>query len=260
MSRKEWNSGFSPGPIIYPARATQDFYEESITQKYQLGARYQLEDGRVFRYAKNGAAALVAGDVISSAAFGGSVATVQNDLAVQAAAAIGATTIYLTTVTDATTINQFAGGYLCLSDGGAAIGQGLAPYRIMANSANAAGTTRFDLDRPLTIALTTSTVATIMTNPYQLVIQAPITTPVGMVVGVAPMAVTINYFCWLQTWGIANVLIKTAAVIGDSVILDVGAAGSAGVSAGSEAQTVIGETVMVTDTTDCGPVFLKIAA
>ena len=263
MSRKRLFDGFAPGPVIFPAIATQDFYEQSVTQRYQLGARYVLEDGRVFRYAKVGAAALVAGDVLSSAAFGGSVATVQNDLAVQAAAAIGATTIYLTTATDATTLDQFRGGYLCLSDGGASIGQGLAPYRIMGNSANAAGTTRFDLDRPLTIALTTSTVATIMTNPYKLVIQAPVTTPVGMVVGVACLAADINYFTWIQTWGIANVLIKTAAVIGGALILDVAEAGSLGVQtagAGSLVQPELGQTVMVTDTTDCGPCFLTIAA
>ena len=258
MAREKYITGYTTGPIIYPARPTQEFYEQSISQQYELGCKYELEDGRVFRYAQAGATALVAGDVISSAAFGGSSATVQHDLAVQAAAAIGATTVYLTTVTDATTLNQYRGGYLFLTDGGASIGQGLAPYRIIGNSAGAAGTIRFDIDRPLTIALTTSTVAAIMTNPYKSVIQAPVTTPVGIVLGVAPMAVTASYYCWLQTWGWANVLIKTATVIGDSVILDVGAAGSAGVSAGSEAQSVLGDTNVVIDTTDHGPVYLKI--
>jgi hypothetical protein len=259
MPREVLINGFPRHPIIYPARPRQEFYEQSLTQKHALGTRYVLDDGRVFRYASAGASALVAGDILSSAAFGGAATTVQNDLAVQAAAAIGATSVFLTTVTDATTLNQYAGGYLLLSDGGASIGQGLAPYRILRNSAGAAGTIRFDLDRPLTIALTTSTVATIMTNPYKSVIQAPVTTPVGMVVGVATMAVTAAYYCWIQTWGLANVLVKTATVIGDSVILDVGAAGSCGVSAGSEAQSVLGLAPMVTDTTDNGAVFLQIS-
>jgi hypothetical protein len=259
MSRKEINDGVAVGPVLYPAKPTQDFWEQSITQKYQLGARLVLEDSRVFRYAKVGAAALVAADVISSPAFGGSVANVQNDLAVQAGAAIGATVVYLTTGTDAVTKDQFRGGYLSVSDGGIGIGEGLALYRIMANAAGAAGTIRFELDRPLTIAWTTSTVVTIMTNPYKLVIQAPVTTPVGMVVGVACLAVDVNYFTWLQTWGLANVLNKTAAVIGDNLILDLGAAGSLGASGGSEAQSVLGISPMVTDTTDCGPVFLQIS-
>lgn len=259
MSRKKRITGISPGPVIYPARPRHDFYEQSLTQRHELGARYVLEDSRVFRYARAGAVALVAGNVISSPAFGGALTTVQNDLAVQAAAAIGATSVFLTTSTDATTLNQYAGGYLAVSDGGAAIGEGLALYRIQGNTAGAAGTIRFELDRPLTIAWTTSTVVTIMTNPYNLVIQAPVTTPVGMVVGVAPMAVDINYYCWLQTWGLANVLNYTAAVIGDSIILDLSAAGSVGASGGSEAQSVLGLSPMVTDTTDHGPVFLQIS-
>lgn len=255
--RERLITGLGSGPVIAPARPRQEFYEQSLAQKHELGARYVLEDGRVFRYSRAGASALVAGEVQQSAAFGGSVATVQHDLT-PSAAAVGARRVSFTSVTDAITINQFARGYLAVSDGGAAIGQG-EMYGIVGNAAGAAGALVFELDRGLTTVWTSSTRVSIMTNPYNLVIQAPATTPTGLVVGVAMLPVSINYYCWLQTWGMANVLIATATTMGSSVILDLGAAGSAGVTAGSESEAVIGIAGIVSDTGDSGFIFLQIS-
>lgn len=261
MPLQEVKTGFTSGPTEYPAYPRQGIYEASITQKHDIGARYVAKDGRVFRYARAGAAALAAGELQSSAAFGGSVATVQADLT-PTAVAIGATSVFFTTSTDAVTLNQFAEGYLAVSDGGASIGQG-EMYKIIANAAGAAGSLRFDLDRPLTTAWTSSTRVSIMTNPYNLIVQSPVTTHIGLPLGVPMVAVPINYYCWIQTWGIACCLVKVAMdAFAASVQADLTAAGSVGITvagAGSLINATLGMTGLATATTDSGIIFLTIS-
>ena len=248
-----YESGIINGTAAEPK---QDYFEQSATQKYDLGARYVLPDGRAFRYARAGAAALAAGELQQSAVAGGTT-TYQNDLTPSAAAA-GATIVSVTTVTDAITANTFAGGYLAVTDGGASIGQG-EMYKIVSHTGGAAGALLFTLDRGLTTAWTTSSRITIIRNPYDLVVQAVVTTPTGMALGVPTIPVSINYYCWLQTWGIANCLVKTALTAGTNVIRDVAAAGSVGIDNGILAEAVVGHTGWVTATTDSGFVFLTIA-
>lgn len=256
MARKKQISGFLPGPVIYPARPRQEWYEQSLTQKHELGARLVVEDGRAFRYTRAGAVALGIGELQQSALYGGSSATVQTDIAVQADAAIGATSVFVTLATDAATINQYRGGYFCISD---VTGQGQY-FRINGNSvATGGGKCRVDLDHGLLIAVTTSSKVQMMTDPYNLCIQAPATTATGLTLGVATMAVDINYYCWLQTWGMCCCLVKTAMTMGTHVIYDIAAAGSVGVGDGAVINSIIGMCGLVTATTDSGLVFLTIA-
>ena len=234
-------------------------WETSSTQQYELGTRYVLPDGRAYRYAQAGAAALAPGELQQSAVFGGSSATVQTDIAVQAAAAVGEKAISVTLATDAATLNQYAGGWLCVSD---AAGQGQL-FSVASNAvATAGGTCVIQVNEPVTVALTTSSKAQLMTNPYKLIIAAPVTTPSGLPVGVPNVDVAINYFGWIQTWGPCCCLVKTALLMGTSVIQDVAAAGSVGVQtagAASLVQPQIGIGGLVTATTDSGIVFLTIA-
>jgi hypothetical protein len=236
----------------------QNYFEVSSTQNYEIGTRLVLPDGRAYRYAQAGAAALAAGELQSSAAFGGSSATVQADLTA-VAAAIGDTTVSFTTATDATTLNQYAGGYLAVSDGGASIGQGEL-YKIVSNEAGAAGALLFVIDRPLTTAWTTSTRISIMADPYTLVVQSPATTAIGMPVGVPTVAVPINNFCWIQTWGMACCLVKLAMnAFSANVLSDLTAAGSVGIDDGALINATVGMTGLATATTDSGLIYLTIA-
>lgn len=244
-----------------------DIFEYSAVQQFPLGTRYNRK-GRVFHYAKAGAAALVAGDLIQSAANGGTT-TYQHDLT-PSAAAKGASEVSVTTVTDTLTKNQFAGGYLAVTDGDAAAAMG-DMYEIKSHPAGAAGAIVFTLEEPLKRAITTASRITIIKNLYDGVIQAPASTPSGVIVGVAPAPITAAYYGWLQTWGIANVLVKTALTAGMSVLRDVGAAGSvcpqvpvtdtAGTSGGgpSIANEVVGICGWVGTTLNSGLVFLTIA-
>ena len=233
----------------------QGIYDISAVKNFPLGTRYS-KNGRTYRYAKAGSVALVAGNLLQSALYGGSVGTYQHDLT-PSAAALGAKEVSVTTVTDTLTKDLFADGILAVTDGGAAAAMG-SLYDILSHPAGAAGAIVFTLKDALAKAITTSSRITIIKNIYDGAIQAPVTTPTGLAIGVAPVAVTAAYYFWLQTWGIANVLVKTALTMGTNVLRDVAAAGSAGVDNGILANETIGQTGWVTDTTDSGLVFLTI--
>lgn len=250
-------SGFTKGPIIAPSRPRAMPWEISSSQEFDLGTMLELSDGRRYAYALAGAT-IGAGLLAQSALYAGSSATVQHDLT-PTAASIGATTVYITTVTDSTVKDLFKGGYIIVSDGGGSIGQG-EMYGCIGNLAGGAGaSTTFMLDRPLTTAWTTSTRLCLHVNPYSKVIVAAATTPTGFALGIPNVSLTNAYYGWLQTWGWCNSLNKTALTMGTSVIQDLGAAGSTGVSGGSEAETVLGRAGVVVDTGDSGLIFLQLA-
>ena len=236
----------------------QGILDASATQKYPLGTRYAKNDGRVFRYAKAGSVALVAGNLIQSAALGGADTTVQHDLT-PAAAAAGSYTVTVTLKTTAQAKDTFKNGWLAVTDGDAANAMGDL-YLIKSHPAADGGAACvITLYEPLKRAITTNSRISLLANIYSGVIQAPATTPTGLAVGVAPTAVPANNYFWLQTWGIANVLIQTATTAGVRVQRDVGAAGAVGKTANTILTEIVGMCGYVNDTTDAGFVFLTIA-
>jgi len=245
--------GYAFGPIIAPAEPTQQYWEESLTQRYALGTTYKTDDGRVFKYTKNGAVALAAGELQQTALYGGSVGTVQADLT-PAAFAAGSKTVTITTVTDATVKDLFLDGTIYVSDGP---GQGES-YKCTGNSAGAAGSLTFTLAQGLVTAWTTSTRLTLMTNIYKACVQCPVTTPTGMALGIPQIPVTIAYYFWLQTWGMTAALNKVALTMGVAVNRDLTAAGSIGAFDGALINEIIGSAPLVAATTDSGPIFLRI--
>ncbi len=56
----------------------QSIWDQSEIPKGSFGKRLTLEDGRVFRYARNGATALVAGKLCQSAVNGGQTTVQKN--------------------------------------------------------------------------------------------------------------------------------------------------------------------------------------
>lgn len=204
----------------------QSIYEISETAKYRLGERLQLQDGRVFYYAKAGATALVAGQLQQSPANMGHT-TAQLDCAITTAGVAGGSTLGFTVTTTATTANLFQDGWLVTSQGTAAQGAGQC-YQIKSNNAasGAAECTLTIYDK-FVIAPSTSTKACVSTNIYRGVVANP-TTVTGIPVGVPLVAVTAAYYCWLQTWGIAPILNYSGAIVelGVEYVADNGQAGS----------------------------------
>ena len=252
---------YTKGPLVQGDTIPhQEWFEESATQQFELGTRLELSDGRVFRYAKAGAAALVAGNLLDSAALGGAATTEQTDLVIATSAAVGDEFAYATVVTTAQLEDAFRDGWYMISQTTAANGRGTM-YPIAAHGALAHTTShKIPLKEKIRVATVAGTsLARLVANPYRGVIQSVVTTVASMVVGVAPVAVTASYFCWVQTWGVANVLVKTAVTVGTQVCRDIDLAGAVESFDGAKINEQVGYAVVQVDTTDNGLIFLQIA-
>lgn len=169
--------------------------QENVAQKYPLGARLSLADGRMFRYSENGSVALTPGLINCSPDDGA-----EREDTITAAVAIGARSMVYTAV-GTITENQYADGLLCVVDG---TGQGL-QYKIESHLAiGAASTGVLNFYDPVVTALDTTSDVMLVKSLYKSVIVAP--DQVVIPTGVAPIPVTANYFFWNQTRGIAPVL------------------------------------------------------
>lgn len=187
--------------------SSQSVYEAVTTARHPVGTRGTLDDGREFEYVRSQhATAIGKGKLVTY----DPVAAAVDKLAVAAAAAIGATTVSVTLAT--TSDNQYAGSYLSIDDdaGEAEL------YRIISHPLNAT-TTVFTIDRPIVVALTTSTTVTIVQMGNAVKISAAVVAqaqPVEVAAGVTLVSVgagdTTNQYFWVQKKGIANVLFGTA--------------------------------------------------
>lgn len=191
------------------ALGIQGLYEESSTQKLPLGSFIRLADGRGFAYAQAGGTALVAGNVLQSEAPSANA----TDETVAVSAAVGDTHIHVT-FGGAVTANQYAGGFLYVNDD---TGEG----NLYSIKGHAAGTTsvQVELVEAVRLAITAGagTVSCIK-HPLKAVIKMTAATCTGCPVGVAIMAVTADYYCWIQVKGPCPVLSANSTfVIGNQV-------------------------------------------
>jgi len=188
----------------------QSLMAQSSTQKESLGILRTTDDGRWYRYAKNGAGALTPG--MLNYVPGITTAHMNQTCA---AAAIGDYKVTVT-VTAGTAIaaNALTDGYLQVNAG---TGLGYS-YLIASNTAiTTAGTTVYvDLAEPIRVALTTSSFVTLMPNPQSAVIQNA--TATKMAAGVSPKPVTISYYFWNQVWGPGEGLMGSNAAVGCMLI------------------------------------------
>ena len=204
------------------ANPTQGIEDESSTAKYALGTFFDDEDGRRFRYSLNGAGTLVAGDLVSSAALGGSTTTLQTVAIIGAATAAGLVNIPVASLTTSQTANLYAEGWAGFEDSSAT---GAYLRRIKSNTA-LVHTTWADtpmeivLYEGLPIALTTSDTIALMTNPYKSIIQAQANTLTGFGLGGVCAPITAAYYCWVQTRGYFACHNKTVMVAGQGVQVD----------------------------------------
>jgi len=187
----------------------QGLYETSTTAKGPLGAKREMPDGRVFRYAycvtAVGAGQLAALDqsvavqTSFDAAFTNSAGTATDYTS-------GATTLYVKTsdITSADAADVFAGGYLHITDEG---GEGYT-YRLRGNgvgSDTATNVMRLDLYDPTQTALDSEDSVSISGSMFNnLAIYNNGTDDV--VVGVPLVDIGATSYGWVQTWGPATAL------------------------------------------------------
>lgn len=188
----------------------QDLYISSADPTAKIGARVETDDGRVFRYVKAGAVDLVAGNVIQSPAI------VANHLAMTAPAVpIGAKSFTCTPGATLGTANQYADGLL-----GVSVTPSLGNSLEVAGHLAFASATAFTLNLkyPLPVAFTTATRLGLIANKHNGVIQLPVTTATGVIVGVATYIITANQYGWIQTWGLCSTLTTGTPALGAMVM------------------------------------------
>lgn len=222
----------------------QDLYEESSTPLHRVGQLGVDSFGNRYRYVKNGGVALVTGNLLQEPAED----TQFNNMAVPAAEAIGQTEITVTNGTTTVTANMFDGGQLFVSYA-TGIGQN---FRILSHTTGTSGASiTYTIDRPLKIALDTTSKVTVRKNKYNGVIQTPATTSTGGVVGVALYAMTISYYGWIQSGGDVACLADTGTNFANDlrgVSVSLAVAGAVKPNDGAEGTDVIGYSNNVTST------------
>lgn len=230
----------------------QDVYAISSTKMHELGYRGQTPDGRIYRYGLAGSVDLAPGKVCQIPAV---VANHQND-AVATATVIGDKSINVTLAGNtATTLNQYADGYLVAYDA-SGVGQTLL---ISGNGVIAgSGTGRIQLADPIAIAQTTSGKVNLELNPYAGVLVSTTADTTESVVGVPQVTVTAAFYGWFQTAGVAGVLGNGTITKGAGVIKSATTAGAVDIEATATITTRIGVALQTGTSTKYNTVLLSV--
>ncbi len=202
-------------------------YLNSSTKGMPYGQRMELEDGRVFRHFLNGTSDLVSGfmsqAMLADAAF--------DDKAVQANAAIGATTISLTNGATTLVKDELENGYVLFYTSGTPSTL-LGAYSIEGNQIESAGTSTYEIylegDDGLFVAVTTSEKYSVIHNLYyKTVVWANNAAPTARPAGASVRIVTASYYGFLQTRGVCHILCDDGAALDPGDTLTGGAVNTA---------------------------------
>jgi len=201
------------GGLVGDTAIAQDTFntnQVSTKQTAAMGSVAMSKDGRIFRYASAGAADLVVGNIVQSAA------PIPNHLAnTPPVVAAGATSFSYTPGATGGAANLYAEGTLMIDT---TPGNGYT-YRISGHptiTASVAFNLVLDPDEAIVVALTASSRVGLHHNPYKTVIQTP-TTATAKVVGGAVNIITANTvsenYGWIQTRGPFAALINGTPAI-----------------------------------------------
>lgn len=218
----------------YGAVAGQGLFESVTTAAHRLGYAIEDESGNRYRYVRAGAA-LVVGDMVQTAP----QVTAHQALVPTAIVPLGATLVRLTLGAAAAAENLYAGGWMYVS-----VAPGLGQRaRINGHSAVLSGgviTLRLDTTDAIRVALSTVSRVGLQRQMYDGVIQTPITTLTGAVVGVAVAPIASGEYGWIQDDGVAMVKIAGAVGVGLAVVVPGTAAGAVVVDGAAAATKVVG--------------------
>lgn len=237
-----------------------DPYNTSTAQAHELGARFEISESRSFHYGKNSTAAALGVGKIGLAP---APKTNHHNMAVQAAAAIGATTVSVTLGATASTAQEYAEGYLTIN---LTPGQGTV-YKVSDQPATSSGQTQtLGLSDPINVALTTSSKANLVHNAWNAVVEAAVATRRAAGVPLVPVAQstsTVPVYYWAQTNGVASVLADQAITLGARLGCSASVAGAVAADSTtygtSSLTTPVGvASIMAGVDTEYRPVFLTV--
>jgi len=234
-----------------PRLFTQGLYDESSVALQRIGTVRALDDGRVFVYARNGAATLATCKLNQTA-----VNAADHKECVVSDTAIGASRIYLTlNGSTAAAANLFKDGYLYINKN-TGVGQLL---KIRGHAAITGGGAGYiELYDQLRIATASSAEASLLKHPQDGVVVCP-TTLTGAATGVNPIAVTASYYFWNQVKGPCTVLAEgTWVITGGALIASASAGGALAPQGETAIMCTFGQVLVVPTTAEYGICMLDI--
>ena len=186
-----------------------DIYTIGTTQLHDLGTIGSTTDGRQYRYAEAGGTDLSPGKLTVAATI---VANHEN-ISVQAAAAVGAESITVTLGATAATANDYANGFIGITD---AAGEGIA-YLVSGHpAADTSATLKLALKESVRVALTTSSEVSLLKNAWKDVVIS-VNDQGDMATGVPNVTISANNFGWVQTRGVCACLADETIAVGSAV-------------------------------------------
>ena len=189
----------------------QGIYEESSTKKTDLGRFIDFEDGRKFRYCKDGGSGITKAHMCRTEAVDGSHDDV---LQTNYGLSIGDKDNLSIVLDGAPTVNEYADGHMIVN-AGTGLGQ---IYKIRKNSAT--NPTKVWLYDAILVAVLVADNVTLVKNKYLDVCVTPASATIGgLPIGVPLITVTASYYFWAQTRGYAPLLVANGgtAVAGNDV-------------------------------------------
>lgn len=234
-----------------PQMIAQGLMTSSSTQYHKLGERVVDNTGRAFRYVLCGGTSLVPGNVIQSPA----VVANHVNLTPTAAVAVGDSSVTLTLGATLATANQYAGGILTVEKGTTGAGQS---QLIDSTPAAASAATLLVSLADVFVTATSGTVTmSLIANRFNGVIQSPVTTLTGTIVGVAIFPIVNAQYGWICSRGLTGVLSDGIQTVGaTAAAVPAAAAGAAKVMAATLFS--IGHWSKTTIDTQITPCFLTI--
>lgn len=227
-----------PDETVYLSHGMEK--DDDATKRHALGTRGVLPDGKIFRYALNGATALEAGRLLQSPAQIND-GDWDMDLPVESTHGEGGSTIgsrripilASSALTSALAADAFQDGWLAVNDGP---GEGHV-YRISSHPAYSTGDTvgtvlvvdlAYD-DEIVSTNMSTASLVGLIQSPYLDVIEYGFAAAAAQIVGVACSSVAASRYFWAQTWGPASLLVDVATLsVGRNVVPTQSTAGAAG--------------------------------
>jgi hypothetical protein len=225
-------------------------YQSKSTTDVPLGTLAYTADGRVFRMAKCGATATVAGSLYQAAA-----ELTEHDHLTPAAAAIGAKTVTVTLGSTAVTENQYAGGLLVVDS---APGEGYSYVIGSHPAADASAAVVITLLDPVVVAITTASEVTLTPSPYSGVIIAPATTLTGAIAGVATYIIAANEYGWLQVKGPCGVLCAGTIIVGAVAVSPSGTPGAVVTDPANASVVIVGQAMVATASGEVNQIMLNL--
>jgi len=203
----------------------QGLYEQSATKKETLGALRFTADGRSFRYARASGALAAGKACIMAPAIANHIKQANTGYTMS----VGDMSVNVLIGATALTANQYDDGYLQIYDGAAgAVGQQM---MISSHGVSAAGSEAVSLNlaEPVRAAVIATDSFALIPNPWSVVSNT--TALANGFAGIAVIAVTTLYYCWLQTGGVGCVLNQANTALGSNINLSA-TAGALETSAG----------------------------